>query len=272
MLLSERPAHLAWAGFLALIAAVFTIALLRGPVFAEGAPSVEEDRAADREDRDDRQEAGSRAGAPTASASGKGDWSLPKLPSLDDPPPAVATAEEREAIQTFLDRVRKNDLKGSVAALEALAEAHPSAIKDAEVREGIVDLSQRVTQTQGDLTDRMFDLLARKSGTTGIDILYYLVTSKGGSKASKIADKLLADPKVVARGTEAMQVAWALYKASCPLKKAQFARAGEHGDQRALGQLFQLNRSCGRRNRACCLHKDPALEAAIEAMKARGFR
>ncbi len=274
----ERPAHLAWAGLIAMTAAIFGIAVARGPVFPEAgaASSRAEDEPA--EERDDRAEAG-KAGAASGSASSakgtasaKGDWALPKLPGLDDPAPVVTPAEEREAVQTFLDRVRKNDLKGSVVALEALADGHPNAIKDAEVREQIVELSQRVMQTQGDLPERMFAVLSQRAGTTGIDILYYLVTSKGGSKASKVADKLLADPKVVARGSDAMRIAWELRKAPCNAKKALFARAGEHGDQRTLGQLFELNRTCGRRNRNCCLHKDPSLEAAIEAMKARGFR
>jgi serine/threonine-protein kinase len=117
----------------------------------------------------------------------------------------------------------------------------------------------------------MFDVLATKTGTAGIDILYYLVTSKGGSKASKAADAMLADPKIVARGSEAMQVAWELRNAPCAKKRDLFERAGKHGDQRTVGQLFELNRSCGRRNRSCCLHKDPDLEAAIDALKARGY-
>lgn len=259
-------------------ATILLIAAVRGPVFpdadrARGAVSGSPEAS----DEGPRASSGPARGGTSAAASGSakaGSWGLPDLPGLeDDKPPSVTPApEEREAVKTFLDRVRKNDLKGSVAALESLAADHPSAIKDPEVKGEIVELSQRVMQTQGDLPDRMFDVLARKSGTTGIDILYYLVTSKGGSKASKVADRLLADPKVVARGSEAMRVAWELRKAPCEAKKALFARAGEHGDQRALGQLFELNRSCGRRNRSCCLHKDPGLEAAIDKMKERGYR
>ncbi len=174
-------------------------------------------------------------------------------------------------MQDFLDRVRRNDLKGSVTSLEALAAEHPDALKDKEVREQIVELSQRVMQVRGDEPQRMFDVLAKKSGTVGIDILYYLVTSKGGSKASKAADVILADTKIVARGSEAMQIAWELRKAPCAKKKALLERASKHGDQRTIGQLFELNRSCGRRNRNCCMHKDAELEAAIDAIKARGF-
>jgi hypothetical protein len=274
----DRPVHLAWGGLIAMTATIFFVAAVRGPVFPEAdKPRAAASGTSSGEDDPSGSSAGPTKGGPSVAPSGSakaGSWGLPDLPGLkDDKPPSVTPGpDEREAVKTFLDRVRKNDLKGSVAALEALAAEHPGAIKDAEVKEEIVELSQRVMQTQGDLPDRMFDVLARKSGTTGIDILYYLVTSKGGSKASKVADRLLADPKIVARGSEAMRIAWELRKATCEAKKPLFPRAGEHGDQRTLGQLFLLNQSCGRRNRGCCLHKDPGLEAAIDKLKERGYR
>jgi hypothetical protein len=277
--IADNPVGLAWIGLGAMTGAIVILAAVRGPVFpdaarasAPGASSAEvagegEGSRSEKGDKSDKSEKPAASGKP-------GTWTLPSLPGKEDPekPTALPSAGERDAMNGFLDRVRRNDLKGSVTALEALAGSHPNALKDKEVREQIVELSQRVMLLQGDEPQRMFDVLSSKTGTTGIDILYYLVTSKGGSRAAKAAERILADPKVVERGTEAMQVAWALRNAKCEDKRKYFARAGEHGDIRTLGQLSILNRSCGRRNRGCCMHKDPDLVAAIDAMEARGFR
>ncbi|NUO48600.1 MAG: hypothetical protein HOV80_07060 [Polyangiaceae bacterium] len=201
-------------------------------------------------------------------------WSIPAIvPGAPEPEaPAVPSPEQREATKLFMDRVRRNDLKGSVSALEDLAAKYPWALKDRDVKEEVVELSQRVTALQTDEPDRMFAVLSSKSGSVGIDILYYLSTSKGGSRASKMADEYLRDPDVVRRGSEAMRIAWELRQAKCDDKKALFPRAGEHGDVRTLGQLQLLNRRCGRRNRSCCYENDPDLDAALDQLKARGLR
>jgi hypothetical protein len=277
---AENPVGAAWAGLGAMVFAVTVLVAVRGPVFpaipaADTAATglVGKGPAADGEP-----ERGSSPD-PSPSSGSKpppkpGSWSIPAIiPGAPEPePPAVPTPEQREATKLFMDRVRKNDLKGSVTALEDLAAKYPWALKDRDVKEQVVELSQRVTALQSDEPDRMFAVLASKSGSVGIDILYYLATSKGGSRASKMAEEYLRDDAVVRRGSEAMRVAWELRQAKCDDKKALFARAGEHGDVRSLGQLQLLNRRCGRRNRGCCYENDKELDAAMEKFKARGLR
>jgi hypothetical protein len=99
-------------------------------------------------------------------------------------------------------------------------------------------------------------------GTAGPDLLYELLTTRGGSKAAKRADELLRDEAVRSRGSPAMRVAYDLRTAkTCDAKRALYERAGEEGDRRALGQLHVLSRECG--------SSDPKLKAAIEALKKR---
>ena len=100
-------------------------------------------------------------------------------------------------------------------------------------------------------------------GEPGIDILYYLVTAKGSSDAARLAGDLLKRPEVAARGSKAMQIAWAMRNAKgCDAKRALFGKAKDDGDGRTFGQLALLDRPCGRRRRAdpsCCLPNDPEL-------------
>jgi hypothetical protein len=146
----------------------------------------------------------------------------------------------------------------------------PQAAEDSEVRGNVVDLSLRVMLQPGGDADRVFEMITSKMGATGMDILYELVTTRGGSRAAARAEELLKDPAMRARGTPALRVAYDLRAAhGCDEKKALLGRAKTDGDKRALGQLQQLNRRCGRRSPDCCLENDPDLRAALDALNAR---
>ena len=146
----------------------------------------------------------------------------------------------------------------------------PQAAEDGEVRGDVVELSMRAMLQPGGDADRVFDMITTKMGATGIDILYELVTTRGGSRAAARAEDVLKDPALRARGTPAMRIAYDLRVArGCDEKKALFGRAKIDGDRRALGQLQQLNRRCGRRSPGCCFENDPDLRAALDALNAR---
>ncbi len=251
--------------------AVGGVTALRAPPFADADLPAPLAASEDVEPRPTR--ASSRSSA-SPGASSKPIWDIPlPVPGLlESAAPATPPPELRGLQTRFVTQVRRRDLKGALTTLEEMAELSKDAIKESEVREEVVELSQRVMQLPGDEPTRMFAVLSSKAGTAGIDVLYYLVTAKGSSRASKEALRYLEDPKVLARGSQGMQIAWALRSARCEDKKALFARAGEHGDQRTIGQLHELNQACGRRNRGCCYPKDPELEAALAALKARGLR
>lgn len=181
---------------------------------------------------------------------------------LADLPPA-------ELRKRFIKSLRIGQLTTAVTSLERLLSVEPAAAEDRELRDAIVDLTQRITLVEGPAPDRLFELIAHKMGTTGGDLLYELLTTKGGSRAAKRADALLRDAALRDRGTPAMRIAYDLREAKrCDDKIALFPRAASDGDNRTLGQLQLLSRSC-RRAEDCCLQNDPRLRVAMEAIKTR---
>ncbi|HVY46373.1 MAG TPA: hypothetical protein VHB21_10865, partial [Minicystis sp.] len=118
--------------------------------------------------------------------------------------------------------------------------------------------------------DELFTVITDKMGTHGPDILYELVTTRGGSRAAERADALLKDPAIVARGTPAMRIAYELRAAPCEKKPPLFERAKTDGDTRALGQLVMIRDACYSRGAACCaVEKDPALKETMAALRAK---
>jgi len=166
-------------------------------------------------------------------------------------------------------QVKRGQYRGAVTSLEQLIALDPAAMDDSEVRALVIELSQRATLIDGDEGARVFFLLTERTGTNGYDILYELVTTKGGSRAAKRADGLLKEDETRKRGSGAMQIAYELRAAKCSQKPNLFERAKNVGDGRAMGQLQLLNQTCGRRNQSCCYPNNPALKEAIEAIRVR---
>lgn len=168
----------------------------------------------------------------------------------------------------FSRAVDRRDLQNAVAVLERLLQVDDEAIRERDVRQAVIDLSQRVTQVNGTLPDQFFELIATGMGETGGDILYELVSTKGGSRAAKRAQDLLDKPDVLDRCSDAMRIAYDLRRArSCDAKAKLLDRAESEGDGRTLGQLQVLN--CTYSRRGCCLKADPRLAKAIEAIESR---
>jgi hypothetical protein len=265
------------AGAGAVVLVVISTALARGP-YAGGAPASR--RAADTDVE-------ATAAAATGSVRVRVDSSAPK-PTLTGGKTAAVAGNTTSAgpsvlpgadvRQIFLDLDKKRrigDAKGQLALLEQLAEIDKASFGGDELQKNIITLTQQLTLLPGNEADRMFNLLAMKTGTQGLDILLFLITNRSGT-ASTIAAKLLENEEIVERGSPAMQIAYKLRKAKCDAKKDLLAEAGEKGDRRTRGQLEELNQDCGRSRRrgpgACCMHKDPALLAALAAMDARASR
>jgi hypothetical protein len=261
----------------ALVAVLSLAAVFRATPFPDdGAPAELADAGAkddaERADDAERVEARPEASAQVAAGTAKPRASEPETPQV-----LRDTAEVRAAQEAFSHKLRINDLKGSVVALQKLLDVQPDAPKDPAVRDRVVDLAVRIMFVQGNEPDVVFTLIATKMGKPGIDILYQIATTKGGSKAQKYAEALLDDARILdERGSEAVKIAWKLYRTTdCAKKKSLLAQAGEHGDRRSLGQLQLMDDSCKARRRmpnACCFAKDPELEAALAALKARGIQ
>jgi len=218
--------------------------------------------------REDGREVAERApiAAPTVSASGRA-----ATDALAD------VAALRAAEEALAHRLRINDLKGAVVAFEQLAALSPAAAADPTNRERIADLAVRVMFLPGNEPDRVYARLSTGLGAAGLDVLYLLATTKGGSRAATQATRLLDDPAILGAASPAMRVAWEFWRSKdCEAKRALVGRAAEHGDWRVLGQLQALSASCGRSRRrnpeACCFDDDAALAAAIQAIRARVAR
>ncbi len=268
--------RLASIGAMAIPALLVLVVAIRSPVAAEGldeAASADAPRASS-SDEPDADATKSPKGA--GSSRSPGPSSRPSSGGAPIPITSGATSPEaRATMDAFSHALDINDLKGALAQLRHLLELDPNAPRDDRVRGAIVELTGRIMLVVGPEPDEMFDLIVNHMGTTGIDILYQLVTTKGGSRAANVAGKLLERPDVRDKGTDALRLAYGLRTGkSCDEKKALFADIRDKGDGRSLGQLYLLNRRCGRRSAdpVCCLNGDKDLEATIDALQKRGFQ
>lgn len=266
LMLGVRIASL---GAIILPVVVVLVIAVRSPVSAEQVDSasvVAQDGANDSGDRGPARHPGVRPTSGTARPSAS-----PGVPVA----PVGPSAESRAALEAFSHALDMNDLRGALGKMKHLLEIDPEAPRDDKVRAEIVDLTMRIMLVVGPEPDDMFDQLVNHMGTTGIDILYQLVTTKGGSRAASLAQKYLDREDVLGHGTDAVRLAYRLRSAkSCDLKRALLPAVAEKGDGRSLGQLYLLNRECGRRRSdpTCCLHGDKDLDAAIAALQKRGFQ
>jgi hypothetical protein len=179
-------------------------------------------------------------------------------------------SDAREARGRLNRDVQSQRIKEAMTSLTQLLELEPSAPMDREVRDDIVDLAMRVMLLEGPEPDVMFELLSSGMGTAGADILYELITTRGGSRAARRAEEVIKDESVRERGSPALRIAYELRTAkSCEDKLALLDRAKADGDGRTLGQLQLLNKPCSRRSGDCCLYNDPRTKEAVEAIKAR---
>lgn len=258
---SKDLGRLGVAGIAAAVFLVLAIALARGGYevpthLRAGEPASPVPRAVT-----PAEAAATAASGPSSTRPG----AAPTAPS----PPTSETTKMREARATFEDAMRQRNMKGALEALEALVALDVEVLSDPLVRGNVVALAQSVSLLQGKDPERFLDLLATKAGTRGIDVLYELVTTKGGSRAAQDSDLYLRDANVLERASPALKIAWELRQAeTCVQKKPLLARASSDGDRRALGQLQLTKQRCGR-GATCCDWKDPELDAALAAIQAR---
>ncbi len=252
------PVLFAAGGGLAIILVVAAAIALRSPASEAALDDAPNASAA----------AAASGASPRSSRAGTSPAAAPSHRAEDDRPEAPEGA--REVWARLSTEVGSRRCKEGVASLERLLELDPKAPQDREVRAAIVRLAQDVMLLDGPEPGKMFDLISNEMGTTGPDILYELMTTRGGSRAARRSEELLRDEAIRDRGTPALRIAYDLRSAKkCEAKIALFERAKTDGDGRTLGLLQLLNHSCGRRNADCCLHNDPALKATMDAIKDR---
>jgi serine/threonine-protein kinase len=245
------PILLAFSGLLAITAVVIGAVGVRALVSDGGAT-------------DPRPTAAASATAGGATPSGS---TTARSADPDEPPPPSDPVAAREARAKVASDLQMGRYVAFVTDLDELLRIDPGAAREREIRSAVVDVLMVITASRGEHVDQLYEIIERRMGTHGIDLLYELMTTRGGSRAAKRANELLADPEVRKRGSPALRVAYELRTVPCSEKNQLFERAKEDGDRRTLGQLEEL-KEC-RRTR-CCLHtKDPALKDALDALRER---
>lgn len=181
----------------------------------------------------------------------------------------LSSPEAKAAWRKLDDLMRKRLAKESVEAFEQLLMVDPLAPQDKEVRQAVLRLTADVGLLRNEVTEKMNTLLSTRMGSVGIDLLFELIQTRGGTVAAQDADRILRDEAVRARGTEAMRIAYDIRFASgCDAKKALFDRARTSGDGRAAMEL-KLLKEC-RRGNTCCMRGEQPLDDLIEAIEKKG--
>jgi hypothetical protein len=136
------------------------------------------------------------------------------------------------------------DWKAAEAALLALLEARPSALRVPAVASAAKDVVIALERKGNGRADRVFEALGERSGSDGLDLLYEIVEARGRAAEAKRATAILARPETQARATPALRIAFELRQAPCARKLDLLPRAESEGDGRALVVLETMGPPC----------------------------
>lgn len=170
--------------------------------------------------------------------------------------------------------VRLRKIGAFLDDLERLLALDPTAIDRFDVRKLIADAAVfgMTAGPDGKLNpdgQRLFTFLTTKAGSVGPDILFELVTTRGGSRAATYAEEAMRDKALRDKGTPAFRIAYDLRAAAtCQDRLALLDRVKAEADRRVLATLFQMAR-CGHGPSDCCLATDPAYKEAVRVINAK---
>jgi serine/threonine-protein kinase len=156
-------------------------------------------------------------------------------------------------------------------AVATLAEASPTAFDDRSVVNDTIAIAAGIMVGGGEKADKVFDALTNKLGVTGLDILYEIVSTRGGSKAASRAADVLRQTDVIERASPALRIAMELREASaCQGRLALLERARTEGDTRAVAVLDNMRQlPCAAKSGECCFKTNPAVADTIKQIYAR---
>jgi serine/threonine protein kinase len=187
-------------------------------------------------------------------------------PASPPPPSATATAAppgfDAAATRTLLRRTASDhDWVHATEAFFLLADHDPTAFHDPLFVAAGRDVAAASAVTGGAGADRVFEALSKRLGADGIDVLYEIVRTRGGSRAAVRAQELLAQSDVLARASPELRITLALRETPCAGKPALLDRAAAEGDARTLVVMETIA--------AACLGRSKALDDARTALKLR---
>ena len=172
--------------------------------------------------------------------------------------------------QRLLEARERNDQPRGISALLALADSDPAAFEEAGVAAAAAEVTLRAEFDRDPRADALFEALSTHLGTGGLDVLYRMMSTRGGSRGADRAAALLGRPEIRARATPTLRLALELRETRCTKKKELFERAGAEGDERAAVYLEILRHPrCSKLRGECCYKDDDGLDRAIDAIRAR---
>jgi serine/threonine-protein kinase len=157
--------------------------------------------------------------------------------------------------------VHAHDYLHAATPFRALVERDPQAFRDPVIAVAARDLAVIMAGLPGPETDQIYDALETRLGEDGLDILYEIVRTRGGSRASTRALASLKKPGVLARAAPAVRVTYDFTQALCPEKLTLLDRATKDGDVRTLMAMELAAKTCFRQNQP--------LDDAIRTLRAR---
>jgi serine/threonine-protein kinase len=268
------PALLSWLGLLGVTAVVLLAVALRSPhtldaledaTTAAGAPARAGQAVASTGDDEP-------AAAPTTAPSAEVDAA--RAGGLVALGPLAQRFPADPAVLKALMLAHASDKAGYPAALgvaRRLFEVDPKATTDDDVRRVLLLAANGAP----DVAAQAFDLIAKRMGSTGPDLLFELVTTSTTAKFPKErAAKQLEDPAVRALASPALLIAIDLRAALPCARKPLLPRARDAGDGRSLQYLKLVvpTTGCGFFRRGdCydCFGNRAELKEAIAAIEAR---
>ena len=177
-------------------------------------------------------------------------------------PTASAAPFDTAAARATLRRASSgHDWQHATEAFFTLAEHDPAALHDPALMAAARDTAAAAGVAGGAGADRLFVALGERFGSDGVDVLYEIVRTRGGSKAAVRAQEMLRQTPVIARATPELRITVTLRDAPCPDQTALLDRAAADGDVRTLVVLQTISTSC--------LGKSGALENALKALRLR---
>jgi serine/threonine-protein kinase len=200
------------------------------------------------------------ARAPERAAAVKPAMSVARAASAPDPGPSAsastsvsvgkAPAPAADSLPlriTLTKSARLRDWGRAGDALVALVDADPAALRRNEVAVAARDVTAALERESG--AEKLFAALAKGPDDAGLDVLYDIVQSKGGSHAAERASEILRQDAVLLRATPALRIAFRLREASCVDKIPLFDVAAKEGDGRALVVMETQGRACFKKSR-----------------------
>ncbi len=191
-------------------------------------------------------------------------------PPLPKPTVTAVAGLDTEAWKRIVKQApATRDFAKASEGVRALAELDPTSLAGADMRAAVVEVvvTAAADRAQGAVLTKA---LAERFGPDGVDVLYDLVATRGGSQAAILATPFLQNQEVRARGTEALRVALELRDAKCEDKPSVLDKVRQHGDERSLAILSAMRSpDCDASSGACCMRENPAVETAARELQDR---